>query len=93
MVLGLVFMFCALGLVFGGTDGIRSHFYVLRSRARFRRYGGRLVSISCFAQPYSFLALPSALTLDFMFCAPELVFYGIEGVGSCFHVLRSRARF
>jgi hypothetical protein len=29
----------------------------------------------------------------FMFCAPELVFGGTEGVGSCFHVLRSRTHF
>jgi hypothetical protein len=28
-----------------------------------------------------------------MFCAPELVFGGTEGVGSRFHVLRSRSRF
>jgi hypothetical protein len=29
----------------------------------------------------------------FMFCAPGLVFGGIEDVASCFHVLRSRTRF
>jgi hypothetical protein len=29
----------------------------------------------------------------FIFCAPELVFGGIESVGSRFHVLRSRTRF
>jgi hypothetical protein len=29
----------------------------------------------------------------FMFCALELVFGDIEGVGSRFHVLRSRSRF
>jgi hypothetical protein len=28
-----------------------------------------------------------------MFCAPELVFDGTEGVGAHFHVLRSRTRF
>jgi hypothetical protein len=28
-----------------------------------------------------------------MFCAPGLVFYGTEGVGSCFHVLRVQTRF
>jgi hypothetical protein len=34
--IGSVFMFCAPGLVFGGTEGIRSRFHVLRSRTRFR---------------------------------------------------------
>jgi hypothetical protein len=29
----------------------------------------------------------------FMFCAPRLIFGGTEGVGSRFHVLRSRIRF
>jgi hypothetical protein len=29
----------------------------------------------------------------FLFCAPELIFGGTEGVGSRFHVLRSRNRF
>jgi hypothetical protein len=51
---GPVFMFCAPRLDFGGTEGAGSGFHVLRSRARFRRYGGRLVSISSFACPDSF---------------------------------------
>jgi hypothetical protein len=37
---GHVFMFCAPGLVFGGTEGVRSRFRVLRARTRFRRYHG-----------------------------------------------------
>jgi hypothetical protein len=40
-------MFYAPGLVFGGTNGIRSHFYVLRIRTRFWRYRGRQVPFSC----------------------------------------------
>jgi hypothetical protein len=51
---GLVSMFYAPGLVFNGTEGVRSRFHVLRSRTRFRRYRGRLVPFSCFALPESF---------------------------------------
>jgi hypothetical protein len=32
----LVFMFCASVLIFGGTEGVRSCFHVLRARTRFR---------------------------------------------------------
>jgi hypothetical protein len=39
-------MFCAPGLIFGGTEGVGSHYYVLQSRTRFRRYRGRLVLFS-----------------------------------------------
>jgi hypothetical protein len=45
---GLVFIFCALGLNFGGTEGIVSRFYVLCSRTHFRRYRERRVPFSCF---------------------------------------------
>jgi hypothetical protein len=40
---GPVFMFCALGLIFGGTEGVVSRFHALRSRNHFRRYRGRQV--------------------------------------------------
>jgi hypothetical protein len=33
-----VFMFCALGFVLGGTEGVPSRFRVFRSRTCFRRY-------------------------------------------------------
>jgi hypothetical protein len=46
-----VFMFCAPGLVFGGTEGVRSRFHVLRARTRFLRYRGHRVPFSCFARP------------------------------------------
>jgi hypothetical protein len=45
---GPVFMFCAPGLVFGGSEGVGSHFYVLRSRTRFRRYRRCRFPLSCF---------------------------------------------
>jgi hypothetical protein len=38
-----VFMFCAPGLVFSGTEGVGSRFHVLRARTHFRRYRGRRV--------------------------------------------------
>jgi hypothetical protein len=54
------FMFCMAGLVFSGLEGDEYHFHVLCSLARFRRYGGRRVSISCFALVDSFSAVPGA---------------------------------
>jgi hypothetical protein len=51
---GPVFTFCALGIDFGGTEGVPSCFHVFRSRKCFRRYRGRRVPFSCFALPNSF---------------------------------------
>jgi hypothetical protein len=86
-------MFCVPGLVFGGTDGGGSHFNVLCARTRFRRYRGRHDPLTSFALPDFFSAVPSASGPVFMFCAPGLVFDGIVGVRSCFHVLRARTGF
>jgi hypothetical protein len=86
-------MFCAPGVIFGGTEGVASRFHVLRTRTRFRRYRGRRVPLSCFTRPDSFSAVPRASGPTFMFYAPGLVFGGTEGVGSHFHVLRARTRF
>jgi hypothetical protein len=86
-------MFCLPRLVFGGIEVVKSRFYVLRARTRFRRYRGRPVSFSCFALPDSFSAVPRASGLVLMFCAPENVFGGTEGVRSRFHVLRSQTHF
>jgi hypothetical protein len=44
---GPVFMFCAPGLVFSGTEGVVSRFHVLCSQTHFRRYRGRQVPFSC----------------------------------------------
>jgi hypothetical protein len=93
MASGPVFMFCAPELVFGGTVGVRSCFHVLRSETRFRRCRVRLVPFSCFALPDSFSTVPRASDPVFMFCAPEIIFDGTDGVGSNFHVLRARTRF
>jgi hypothetical protein len=77
-------MFCAPGLVFGGTEGIGT---------RFRRYRGHRDPFSCFALADSFSEMPSASSHVFMFCASGLIFSGTEGVSSCFHVLRALTRF
>jgi hypothetical protein len=71
-VAGPFFMFCAPGLVFGGNEGVGSHFHVshfhvLRSRPRFRRYRGRQVPFSCFALPDSFSTVMRAWDPDLMF--------------------------
>jgi hypothetical protein len=86
-------MFCVPGVVFDGTEGVRSRFHVLRTQIRFRRYRGRYVPFSCFALPDTFSTVPRASGPVFMFCAPGLIFDGTEGVRSHLHVLRARTRF
>jgi hypothetical protein len=88
-----VFMFCALGLVFVGTDDVGSRFHVLRSRTLFRRYRWRRVPFSCFARPYSFSAVSRVSGPVFIFCMPGLILGGTEGVRSLFHFLCARTRF
>jgi hypothetical protein len=83
---GPVFMCCAPGLIFDGTDGVGSRFDVLRSRTCFQRYRGRRVMFSCFALQDSFSTVPRASSPVFMFCAPELIFDGTDGVRSSFYV-------
>jgi hypothetical protein len=72
---------------------VRSSFHILRCHIHLGRYRQRRVFSSCFALPDSFSTVPRASGPVFLFCAPELVFDGTEGVGSRFHVLRSRTRF
>jgi hypothetical protein len=93
MASGPVYMFCALGLVFGGNEGVGSRFHVLCSRTHFWRYRWRRIPFSCFVLPNSFSVVPRASAPVFMFCAPELICGGTEGVGSRFHVLQARTRF
>jgi hypothetical protein len=90
---GSHFHVCAPGLVFGGTEDVLSRFHIFRSRTYFWRYRGYQVPFSRFALPNSFSAVPRASGAFFMFCAPELVFGGIEGVVSHFHVLRFQTHF
>jgi hypothetical protein len=85
-------MFCALGHVFSGTDGVGCRFHVFRALTRFRQYRGRLLPFSCFALPDTISAVPTASGLV-LFCPPGLVFGGTEGVGSSVHVLHVLTRF
>jgi hypothetical protein len=88
-----IFRFCAPGPDFGNTEGVGSHFNVLRSQTHFRRYRGRQISLSCFAFSDRFSAVPRASVLIFMFCACGFVFGVIEDVGSRFNILRSHTHF
>jgi hypothetical protein len=90
---GPVFFFYVPVLVSGGTEGVGSRFQILRPRTHFQRYRETRVPFSSFAHPDSFSAVPRASGPIFMFCAPGNVFGDSEGVGSRFHVLRSRTRF
>jgi hypothetical protein len=92
-VTGPVFMFCAPGLFFNGTEGVRSRFHVLRSQIRFRRFRGRRVPFTCFAHPNLFSVVPRMSGPVFMFCVLVLVFGGTEGVGSHFHFFASPYTF
>jgi hypothetical protein len=83
---GPIFIFCATGLIFGGTEGVRSRFHVFRSRTCFRQCGGRRVPFSCFAIHDTFSVVSGASGPVFIFCDPEHVFGGTEGVGSRYHV-------
>jgi hypothetical protein len=93
MASGPVFMFCAPGPVFGGTEGVGSLIHVLRARTHFRPYRGCRVPFSCFAHPDLFSEVPRASGPVFKFCAPGLIFGGAECVGSRFHVLRAPTHF
>jgi hypothetical protein len=73
--------------------GRRVPFSCFARRTRFRLYRVPRVPFSCFALPDSFSAVPRASGPIFMFCTPGFMFGGTRGVGSRFHVLRSRSRF
>jgi hypothetical protein len=68
-----VFIFCAQGPIFDGTDASRP--------------------VSCFGLEELFSAVPMTSGPVLMFCAPRPIFGGTDGVGSRFHVLRSRTHF
>jgi hypothetical protein len=90
---GAVFMFYAPEVVSHDTEGVVSRFQVLRSRTRFWRYRRHRVPLSSFPLPDSFSSVSRATGPVFMFYTLGQIFGGIEGVGSCFHVLRSRIYF
>jgi hypothetical protein len=99
-------MFCALRLIFGDTEGVGSHFHVLRSHTSFSavlRASGPVFLFCALGLIFSgivgrlvfMFCTPEHIFGEtvFMFCAPRLVFGGIESDGSRLHVLRSRTRF
>jgi hypothetical protein len=88
-----VFMISAPELIYGGTEGVTSHLHNMLSRTHFLRYRGRHVPFSCFAFSDSFSTVKMAPGPVFIFCAFRLIFGVTEGVGSRFHVLRSRTHF
>jgi hypothetical protein len=85
------FMLLDLGSTVSGVSA--PVFHVLCAYTHFWRYRGCWVPFSCFARPDSFSAIPRALGLILMFCAPGLIFGGTEGVRSRFHVLRVETHF
>jgi hypothetical protein len=76
---GVVFIFCAPEVVSLRTEGVGSHFQVLRSRTRFRRYRGHRVPFSFFARRDSFLAVPRVSVLVFMFLSSRIRFRRYRG--------------
>jgi hypothetical protein len=88
-----VFIFCATEHGFVDAECVGSRFHILHFGTSFWRYRVRRDPFSCFALPDSFSAVARASDPVFMFSAPEHIFGGAKGVGSCFHVLRSRTRF
>jgi hypothetical protein len=83
---GPFFIFYAPRLVFGGSEGVRFLFHVLR-------YRGCRVPFSSFALTDSFSSVPRESVPVFMFCAHGLVLSGTEDVGSRFQILRSMTHF
>jgi hypothetical protein len=88
-----VFKFCAPGLVFRRYRGRRVPFSRFARPNSCSSVPGPRVKFSCFARQDSFSSVPRASLAVLMFSAPGHFFKGTEGVGSRFHVLRSRTRF
>jgi hypothetical protein len=76
---GTIFMFYAPGLNFDGTEGVGSHFHVLRVWTSIPGYRWRRVSFSCFALPPSFLAVPWVPGPVFIFLRSQRCFPRYRG--------------
>jgi hypothetical protein len=90
---GPVFMLCAARFVWGGTELVKSCFYVLCSRNYFRRYRGRRVPFLCFALSHSFSTVPRTLGTDCMICVLGLIFGGPTASGPVFKFCAPRLFF
>jgi hypothetical protein len=73
--------------------GVRYRFHVLHSRTHFGRYRGCRVPFSCFPLPNSFLTVPKAQVVVFMFCALGPVLGCTKTVRCRYHLLFSRTHF
>jgi hypothetical protein len=67
---GLVLMFCAPALVFGGTERVGSRFKFFALPDSFLAEPRASGPVSCFALSNRFSAVPRASGLIFLFCAP-----------------------
>jgi hypothetical protein len=83
-------MFCPSGVIFGGTEGTGSYFYLCASGFIFGDTKGAESSFLFLLLLNSFSAVSRAPGPVFMFYIPKLIFGGTEGVGSNFYVLRFR---
>jgi hypothetical protein len=93
---GPIFIFCALRLVFGGTEGVGSRCQVLRARTHFWRYLRRRVPYSCFALSDTFSAVRRASGSNFNAFRFETRFHIFavpRASGPVFIFLRSQIRF
>jgi hypothetical protein len=81
---GPVFMFCAPGVIFGGTEGVGSHFHVFALLSSFPVVPRASGPVFMVGAPRNVSTVPRASSPIFMFCAPGLVFGVTEGVGPVF---------
>jgi hypothetical protein len=79
--------FCRLRLCGAFMKSSFPFSFVLCFRTRFSRYQSHRVPFLSFTLPDLFLAVSRASDLIFIFCMPELIFDGINYVGSRFFVL------
>jgi hypothetical protein len=92
-VLGPVFMFCAPGIVFGGSECVGSRLHIFRSHTRFQRFRRPRFQVLCFGESDSFSAVSRASGHILMFCDTRLIFDDTEVIGSRFHFLCFRSQF
>jgi hypothetical protein len=79
-------MFRATGLIFGGTEGVGSHFHGLRSRARFGKFPRAPYPVFMVCAPGLVLGDNEGVWFCFLVLRFRTHFRRFEGVGSHFHV-------
>jgi hypothetical protein len=86
-------MFCAPGIVFGGSECVGSRLHIFRSHTLFQRFQRPRFQVLCFGESDSFSAVSRASGPILMFCDTRLVFDDTEVIGSRFHFLCFRSHF